>query len=110
MHLTKEQILVLKETIPETELKLPVIFNALSDSTRCRIFRLLLVTKGKDLRVTDIAHIVGVSIPAISQHMKIIENAGLVEKEKKGQVVCYRIKVDDSLVKLVVKIVKSHNH
>lgn len=105
MSLTAFQTSEIKKQIRGQDDRLATLFGALSDPTRCRTFRLLLLTKDHDVRVTDIAHIVGVSLPAISQHLKILETTGLVKKEKNGQTVYYRVKQDDPLTRSVVEVV-----
>lgn len=106
MSLTNTQIRTIKQNITVGQDRLPVIFNAVSDPTRCRIFRLLMVTKGEDVKVTDIAHIMGMTVPAISQQLKVLEQSGLVRREKAGQIVYYKIRTNDQLVKSIVKIIQ----
>jgi DNA-binding transcriptional ArsR family regulator len=106
MPLTQVQIKKIRHTVNDTSKKLPTLFDALSDPTRCRIFRLLLVAKDHEVNVTDIAHVIGVSIQAISQHLKILEHAQLVEKDKKGQMNFYKIKDKDPVVNAIIEIMK----
>lgn len=108
MSLTPNQIKIIKKNITYDQDRLPAVFNAVSDPNRCRIFRLLMVTGGEDVKVTDIAHIMGMSVPAISQHLKTLEHSGLVTREKTGQTVYYRIK-KDRLVSAIVEIIKGES-
>lgn len=55
--------------------------KALSDTTRCRIVTMLLSTS---LCVGGLARRLGLSEPAISQHLQVLKQAGLVLSEKKG--------------------------
>lgn len=107
MALTSRQINAIQKTIVTGQDRLPVIFNAVSDPTRCRIFRLLMVTHGEDVKVSDIAHIMGMTLPAISQQLKVLEQSGLITREKIGQTVFYRIKTTDSLVESIVQIIQT---
>lgn len=109
MSLTKVQITELKKNLDHSEEKLPSIFHALADLTRCRIFKLLLVTEHHTLTVTDMGQVIGVSTPAISQHLKVMENAGLIKKSKKGQTVFYGIRNREVIVKLLIKILNSNS-
>ncbi len=104
MPLTNQQIRIIKKTIVTGQDRLPILFNAVSDPTRCRIFRLLMVTRG-DVKVSDIAHIMSMTLPAISQQLKILEQSGLVSREKIAQTVYYRIKKDDPIVMSIVKTI-----
>lgn len=106
MPLTTAQVNTIKETIVTGQDRIPVIFNAVSDPTRCRIFRLLMVTHGDDVKVSDIAHIMDMTLPAISQQLKLLEQSGLVSREKRGQVVYYKIKNNDPLVNSIVKVIQ----
>lgn len=69
------------------------VFEALSSTVRRKILAYL---THADLTAGEIAARFDISKSAVSQHLGILENAGLVESEKKGQFVHYRL-VPDSL-------------
>lgn len=56
------------------------VFKALSDPTRRKILDLL---KEEDLTAGEISDHFNMSKPSISQHLKLLKNAGLVQDEKK---------------------------
>ena len=62
------------------------IFKALSDPTRFKIFLLL---NDRVSCVNAIVNFLKISQPAVSQHLKILREAGLVKIEKKGYWVHY---------------------
>ena len=64
------------------------IFKALGDDTRLRIIDLLLT---HDLCVGALAKRLGISEPAVSQHLKVMRKAGLVKGEKRGYWTHYSI-------------------
>ncbi|WP_394727212.1 metalloregulator ArsR/SmtB family transcription factor [Altererythrobacter sp. GH1-8] len=64
------------------------VFEALSSTVRRKILAYLSET---DLTAGEIADRFEISKPAVSQHLGILENAGLVESEKRGQYVHYRL-------------------
>ena len=70
------------------------IFEALSSTPRRKILAYL---SGTDLTAGEIAARFEMSKPAISKHLQILENAGLVRSEKRGQFVHYSL-VADNLV------------
>ena len=70
------------------------VFEALSSEVRRRILAYLSKT---DLTASEIASRFDMSKPAISKHLSVLENAGLVQSEKKGQYVHYSL-VRDNLV------------
>jgi len=62
-------------------------FGALADPTRRAIFEKLLATPTS---VGDLARGLPVSRPAVSQHLKLLEDAGLVRHESVGTRNVYR--------------------
>jgi ArsR family transcriptional regulator len=92
----------------KTDSRLPIIFKALGDPNRCRIFRLFIKQNKRPLCVSDIAQVLKVSVPAISQHVKILEITGLIRKEKKGQKVYFKIEDQDPMVKSILKAITNH--
>ena len=58
-------------------------FAALSDPTRRRILEHL--AKG-DRCVTDLAKPYRMSLPAVSKHLRVLERAGLVRRQRNGRV------------------------
>jgi DNA-binding transcriptional ArsR family regulator len=65
------------------------VFNALADPTRRKILELL--ADGGPLSASDICSRFPVSPPAISQHLKVLREAQLVQMEKQAQQRIYRI-------------------
>lgn len=57
------------------------IFRALADPTRLRIFHLL---RSMELAVGEIAQVMGQSQPRVSRHIRILVEAGLVDRRKEG--------------------------
>lgn len=68
------------------------VFSALAEPTRRQIIELL-STHGK-LSSSDISHKFSVSAPAISQHLKVLREANLVQMEKRAQQRLYKINRD----------------
>lgn len=65
------------------------VFSALGDPTRRHIVELI-ATSGK-LSASDISDKFSVSAPAISQHLKVLREAKLVDMEKRAQQRIYTI-------------------
>ena len=57
------------------------IFRALADPTRLRIITLL---RSMELSVGELAQVLGQSQPRVSRHVKILVDAGLVDRRKEG--------------------------
>jgi DNA-binding transcriptional ArsR family regulator len=64
-------------------------FAALADPTRRRILQHL---SHGDRCVTDIAKPYSISLPAISKHLRVLENAGLIRRRRNGRV--HRVKLE----------------
>lgn len=69
------------------------VFEALASAPRRKILAYLSET---ELNAGEIAARFEISKAAVSQHLSVLENAGLVASEKRGQFVYYRL-VPDSL-------------
>ena len=69
------------------------VFEALSSTVRRKILAYL---SGSEMTAGAIAERFEISKPAVSQHLSVLENAGLVERDKRGQYVHYRL-VEDNL-------------
>jgi ArsR family transcriptional regulator len=77
------------------------IFKALSDPTRLRLVRLLgecsadseaaRVCGGGPLCVNALAHRLGVTQSAVSQHLRVLRHAGLVRGRRNGPFVHYAL-------------------
>jgi len=75
-------------------MSLDQVFEALSSTVRRKILAYLSST---DLTAGEIAQRFNISKPSISKHLSVLENAGLIASEKRGQFIHYRL-VRDSLV------------
>jgi DNA-binding transcriptional ArsR family regulator len=58
------------------------VFAALADPTRRRILELL---ASAELCVTELTRSFSVSMPAISKHLRVLEKAGLITRERDGR-------------------------
>lgn len=85
--------------------RLPIIFNALGDGSRCRIVRILVNKGNSQPTVNDLAKLVGISASAVSQHLRILSITGLVVRERSGQRVYYRLNSDDPVVEALARSV-----
>ena len=75
-------------------MSLDKVFEALSSTVRRKILAFLSAT---DLTAGEIASRFEISKPSVSKHLSILENAGLVRGEKRGQFIHYSL-VRDNLV------------
>lgn len=81
---------LLEEPIAPTEAaQLAGWFKVLSDPVRLRLLSLI-AAQGESCAACDLVEPIGVSQPTISHHLKVLFEAGLVDREKRGRWVFYR--------------------
>lgn len=68
------------------------ILKVLGDRSRLTIMSAL---KERDLCVCEIVALLGISQPAVSQHVRKLKAYDLVKEERRGQWVYYSLNVDD---------------
>ena len=61
---------------------LPLLFKALGDPTRLKLLRLLMFNEEDKLKVIDLAEKIGISQPAITQHINILKDLNLIKSSK----------------------------
>lgn len=59
-------------------------FRALSDPTRLRLLSLVAAHENGEASVVDLTEPLSLSQPTISHHLKILVDAGLLTREKRG--------------------------
>ena len=79
-------------TMNEVE-ELAEIFKALSDPTRLRLVQLLGEHQGA-LCVNALAHRLGVTQSAVSQHLRVLRQVRLVQGERQGYHVHYALDIE----------------
>jgi ArsR family transcriptional regulator len=65
--------------------------KALADPVRLRVLSFLAAQPDGEACVCHIIEPVGLSQPTVSHHLKLLHGAGLLEREKRGQWVYYRV-------------------
>jgi DNA-binding transcriptional ArsR family regulator len=68
-------------TAAAREAQLDQVFSALGDATRRHI--LLRLSKGP-LTITELAAPFAMTLPAVSKHLRVLERAGLLRRERDG--------------------------
>lgn len=63
-------------------------FKALADPARLRL--LSLIAAQEETCACDLVAPLGISQPTVSHHLKVLHEAGLVDREKRGRWVYYR--------------------
>ena len=71
--------------------RLAVRLKALADPARLRLIAFMLNQPNYEACTCDLAPAVGLSEPTVSHHLKTLEKAGLVTKERRGMNVHYSV-------------------
>jgi ArsR family transcriptional regulator len=67
------------------------LLKVVADSTRLRLLSLIASSPDGEVCVCDLTEPLGLSQPTISHHLKVMTNAGLLEREKRGVWAYYRL-------------------
>jgi DNA-binding transcriptional ArsR family regulator len=97
--LTDKQVDKIQKTFNGTQQR--VIFKILGDTNRYRIFEML--GKQPIISVSDIARVLKTSVPLASQHLKSLEQAKILQKEKVGKKVYYKLRADNKIARAISK-------
>jgi ArsR family transcriptional regulator len=71
--------------------ELAAMLKALSDPVRLRLLSVVASRSGGEACVCDISVGITVSQPTVSHHLKVLRNAGLLESQRRGSWVYYRV-------------------
>ncbi|MGH8776580.1 MAG: ArsR/SmtB family transcription factor [Jiangellaceae bacterium] len=67
-------------------------FKALTDPVRLRLLSLVLACEGEEACVCDLTAAFDLSQPTISHHLRVLLDAGLITREKRGVWAFYRVR------------------
>lgn len=79
------------------------IFNALGDKTRFSLVKLL--QENDQICVSELAKKIGISNAGVSQQLRVLENAGLICRNRVGQKICYTVCDDSQVNKQLMEII-----
>jgi ArsR family transcriptional regulator len=86
---------VLAEPIDEeTAAELARGFHALADPARLRLLSLISAQSDGEVCACEMVEPLGKSQPTVSHHLKVLYEAGLVDKDKRGSWIWYRVVPD----------------
>lgn len=67
------------------------VFKALGDPVRLRLVSLIGARQGGEVCVCDLTSAFDLTQPTISHHLKVLREAGLIDSERRGTWVYYRL-------------------
>ncbi len=71
--------------------RLAGVLKALGEPTRLRLVSLIAAHEGAEACVCDLTVPVGLSQPTVSHHLKVLVEAGLIEREQRAKWAYYRL-------------------
>jgi ArsR family transcriptional regulator, arsenate/arsenite/antimonite-responsive transcriptional repressor len=80
-------------TLDQAEQVAPLL-KALADPVRLRLMSLIASHEGGEACVCDLTDAFDLSQPTISHHLKVVHEAGLLDREKRGVWVYYRARTE----------------
>jgi len=83
---------LLQEPLGEEEAaQLARALKTIADPARIRLLSLIQAQPGGETCVCNLTEPLGLSQPTVSHHLKVLHDAGLVERERRGSWVFYRV-------------------
>lgn len=67
------------------------LLKAVADPVRLRLLSAIRATEGEEACVCDLTALVELAQPTVSHHLKVLVEAGLLEREKRGTWAWFRI-------------------
>lgn len=71
--------------------RLAAVFKALAEPTRLRLVSLIAAQQGAEACVCDLTAPVGLTQPTVSHHLKVLVEAGLLERTQRGKWAYYAL-------------------
>ncbi|WP_219415483.1 ArsR/SmtB family transcription factor [Pseudonocardia nigra] len=74
--------------------RLAQVLKALADPARLQIISLIRVAPGGEVCVADLVRELGLSQPTVSHHLRVLFDAGVLHRERRGSWVWYAVASD----------------
>ncbi len=74
--------------------RLAQVLKALADPARLQIISLIRVAPGGEVCVADLVRELGLSQPTVSHHLRVLFDAGVLHRERRGSWVWYAVAGD----------------
>ena len=105
----EQQILRCKKQIEQVSTMIPDVAHLLAlAGNEVRLKILLLLREEDKLCVCDLSDILGMKIPAVSQHLRKLKDADIVFSQREGTIIYYQLSMDkkqqvDTILNLIPK-------
>lgn len=74
--------------------QLAAVLRALAESARLRLLSLVLAAPGGEVCVADLVEALELSQPTVSHHLKVLTDAGLLRRDRRGSWVWYSVNAE----------------
>ena len=74
--------------------RLATVLKALADPSRLRLLSLIKAQPDRECCVCNLTEPLGLTQPTVSHHLKVLREAGLIEREQRGSWAYFRIAED----------------
>jgi ArsR family transcriptional regulator len=75
----------------ESAQRLAAVLKVIADPTRLRLLSIVAAHQDREECICNLTDRVGLSQPTVSHHMKLLVDAGLLEREQRGKWAYYRL-------------------
>lgn len=72
-------------------MRLAILFRALGEPARLQLLSFIAAQPGREACVCQLTDPLGLSQPTVSHHLKVMYEAGLLQKERRGNWIYYRL-------------------
>ncbi len=76
---------------PDEAAQLAAIFRVLGEPARLQLLNLIAAQQNQEVCACELVEPLGLSQPTVSHHLKVMYEAGLLQKERRGTWIYYRI-------------------
>ncbi len=76
---------------PEDAQQLAQVFRVLGEPVRLQMVSLIAAQPKQEVYACELVETLGLSQPTVSHHLKVMYEAGLLAKERRGTSICYRL-------------------
>jgi ArsR family transcriptional regulator, arsenate/arsenite/antimonite-responsive transcriptional repressor len=84
---------------PEAADQLAIVFRVLGEPARLQLLSLIAAQPSGEVCACELVEVLGLAQPTVSHHLKVMYQAGLLTKERRGNWIYYRI-VQERLAEL----------
>ncbi len=79
---------------PEEAKNLAIVFRVLGEPVRLQLLSLIAAQPSGEVCACELVEALGISQPTVSHHLKVMYEAGLLDKDRRGTWIYYRIVPD----------------